>query len=71
MTHHHSNLRVRFYPGSGQWTCIVQRMGADGMPAGDDVVSAVGPTKHEARDNAANKTDDDEVRQALNQHDVH
>ncbi len=68
---HHANLRVRFYPGHGQWTCIVQRMGADGMPAGADVVSAVGATKHEARDNAATKTEDTDVRDALKECDVH
>ncbi len=65
MTHHHANLRVRFYPAHGQWTCIVQRLGADGMPAGDDVVSAVGTTKAEARDNAAAKATDADVQDAL------
>jgi hypothetical protein len=47
MTQHHANLRVRFYPHYGEWTCVVQRMGPDGMPAGDDVVSATGATKDE------------------------
>lgn len=68
---HHANLRVRFYPGHGQWTCIVQRMGADGMPAGNDVVSAVGATKDEARDNAVIKTADADVQDALKQVDIH
>jgi hypothetical protein len=65
MTHHHANLRVRFYPTHGQWTCIVQRVGADGMPAGDDVVSAVGATKMDARDNAMAKAADADVQDAL------
>jgi len=71
MSNHHANLRVRFYPGHDEWTCIVQRMDADGMPDGDDLVSAVGATKDEARDNAIAKTDDLEVREALKPHDVH
>jgi len=41
------------------------------MPDGDDLVSAVGATKDEARDNAIAKTDDREVREALKPHDVH
>jgi hypothetical protein len=65
MTHHHSNLRVRFYPTHGEWTCIVQRLGADGMPEGADVVSAVGATKAEARDNAVAKATDADVQDAL------
>jgi hypothetical protein len=67
MTHHHANLRVRFYPAQGQWTCIVQRLGADGMPEGDDVVSAAGATKAEARDNAVAKATDADVQDALKQ----
>jgi len=48
----HAHLRVRFYPTQGQWMCVVQRLGADGMPEGEDAVSAVGATKEAARDAA-------------------
>jgi hypothetical protein len=68
MTEHHANLRVRFYPSHGEWTCVVQRMGADGMPVGDDVISATGATKDDARDRAFELTDDSEVREALKPH---
>jgi hypothetical protein len=69
MTDHHANLRVRFYPSHGEWTCVVQRMGADGMPAGDDVVSATGATKDEARDRARATTEDPDAREILKPHD--
>ena len=71
MTEHHANLRVRFYPSHGEWTCIVQRMGPDGMPAGDDVVSATGATKDEARDRALTMTDDADVREFLKSQGAH
>jgi len=71
MTGHHANLRVRYYPTHGEWTCIVQRMGPDGMPEGGDVVSATGATKDEARDHAFALTEDADVREALKPHDVH
>jgi hypothetical protein len=71
MTEHHANLRVRFYPAHGEWTCVVQRMGADGMPENADVVSAAGATKDEARDRAIAKTDDPEVREVLRHHGSH
>ena len=71
MTQHHANLRVRFYPAHGEWTCVVQRMGPDGMPAGDDVVSATGATKDEARDRALAMTDDADVREVLTLHGSH
>ena len=64
MSEHHARLRVRFYPGHGEWTCIVQRVGADGMPIAD-VLSAAGKTKDEARDHALGATDDAEVREAI------
>ncbi len=64
MTERHGSLRVRFYPGHGEWTCIVQRVGADGMPEAD-VVTAVGVTKDDARDNAWAQSDDAEVREVL------
>jgi hypothetical protein len=65
MTERHANLRVRFYPSHGQWTCVVQRLGPDGMPAGDDVVSATGATKDDARDRALAMTGDEDVRAVL------
>ena len=65
MTEHHANLRVRFYPGHGEWTCVVQRVGSDGMPSGDDLVSATGANKDDARDRALAMTDDPEVREVL------
>ncbi len=68
MTEHHANLRVRYYPKSGQWSCVVQRMGADGMPVGGDVVSADGATKDEAREHALAATTDPEVQEVLKPH---
>ena len=65
MSSHHVNLRVRFYPGPDQWTCVVQRMGGDGMPVEGDVVSATGRTKDEARANAQAQAQDEDVRDAL------
>jgi hypothetical protein len=64
MTERHGRLRVRYYPGHDEWTCIVQRVGPDGMPEAD-VVSATGATKDEARDKAWEQTDDPEVRGTL------
>lgn len=64
MTERHGSLRVRYYPHQGEWECIVQRVGPDGMPEAD-VVSATGPTKDHARDKAREKTDDVEVREVL------
>lgn len=64
MTERHGSLRVRYYPHQGEWECIVQRVGPDGMPEAD-VVSAIGATKDEARDKAWDKTDDAEVREVL------
>ena len=69
MSEHRANLRVRFYPAHGEWTCVVQRMGADGMPAGDDAVSATGTTRDEARDRALAATSDEEVREVLRRQD--
>ena len=71
MTESRANLRVRFYPGHGDWTCVVQRMGADGMPTGADVVSSTGATKDEARDRALAMTDDAEVREVLKSQGAH
>ena len=65
MTSHQANLRVRFYPGHDEWTCVVQRMGADGMPVGGDVVSATGKTKDEARASALAQAQDVDVKDAL------
>jgi hypothetical protein len=64
MGEHHSRLRVRFYPSHGEWTCIVQRVDAEGMPV-EDVVSGLGKTKDDARNTTLDATDDAEVREAL------
>ena len=64
----HAHLRVRFYPTQGQWMCVVQRLGADGMPEGEDAVSAVGATKEAARDAAIASTTDQAVIEALRAH---
>ena len=64
MTERHGTLRVRFYPAHGEWTCIVQRVGPDGMPEAD-VVSATGPTRADARDRARAQTGAAEVIQVL------
>ncbi len=64
----HRQLRVRFYPTAGKWLCVVQQMGADGMPAGADVVSATGETKEAARQAAIEATADPEVVQVLREH---
>ena len=61
-------LRVRFYPTAGKWLCVVQQVGADGMPAGADVVSATGDSKEDARLAAINATSDAEVQQLLRDH---
>ena len=65
MSEHHGNLVVRFYPAKGEWTCVVQRVDADGMPIGQDLVTASAATKDEARERAAALTDDAAVRDAL------
>jgi hypothetical protein len=70
MTEHRAILRVRFYPARGEWTCVVQRMGSDGMPAAD-VVSGTGPSKGDAWNRALAAAGDDDVRQALRAHDPH
>ena len=64
----HRRLRVRFYPTAGSWLCVVQQVGADGMPAGDDVVSATGASKEEAKQAAIEATRDPEVLQILREH---
>jgi hypothetical protein len=71
MSSHHVNLRVRFYPAHGEWTCVVQRMGGDGMPLEGDVVAAIGKTKDEARANAQAQAQDADVRDALSPDAVH
>jgi hypothetical protein len=64
MTERHGSLRVRYYPHGGEWECIVQRVGPDGMPEAD-VVSATAATKDDARDQAFAQTDDPEVHEVL------
>lgn len=53
-----------YYPHGGEWECIVQRVGPDGMPEAD-VVSAKGTSKDEARDKAWAMSDDPEVHEVL------
>jgi len=67
MSGHHAHLRVRFYPGHDgpKWTCVVQRLGGDGMPEGGDLISATGDTRDAARDRALEQTSDEDVREAL------
>jgi hypothetical protein len=65
MSEHHANLVIRYYPKQGQWQCVVQRVDADGMPVGEDLVSSMGASKEEAREKAAAMTEDPVVRQAL------
>jgi hypothetical protein len=65
MTDRHANLRVRFYPSQGTWTCIVQRLGADGMPTGVDVLSSSGSSREEAWQHALEATEDPLVREVL------
>lgn len=64
MTEHHARLRVRFYPTHGEWTVYVQRVDAEGMPL-EDVLSATGSTKEEAREHALAAATDPEMRTAL------
>ena len=64
MTEHHARLRVRFYPHHGERTAYVQRVDAEGMPL-EDVMTAVGASKDEARTKALASTEDAEVREAL------
>jgi hypothetical protein len=65
MSEHHGNLVVRFYPAKGEWTCVVQRVDADGMPMGEDLVTATGKTKDDARARAATMTEESDIRAAL------
>lgn len=64
MTENHARLRVRFYPHHGDWTVYVQRVDAEGMPL-EDVLSAHGQSRDEARANALASATDPEVRHAL------
>jgi hypothetical protein len=64
MSERHANLKVRYYPHHGEWMCVVQHLGADGMPI-DEVVSATGPTKEDARDRAWVAASDSDVKHAL------
>jgi hypothetical protein len=68
VSEHHANLVIRFYPTSGQWKCVVQKVDADGMPIGGDLVTAVGTTKDDARDQAIAATSDPTVQEALQAH---
>ena len=61
-------LRVRYYPSAGKWLCVVQQLGADGMPVGDDLVSAVGESKEAAHQAALESASEPEVAQFLREH---
>ena len=67
MSGHHAHLRVRFYPGHDgpKWTCVVQRLGGDGMPMGGDLISATGETRDDARAQALAQAREEDVREAL------
>ena len=67
MPSHHAHLKVRFYPGHEglAWTCVVQRVGPYGMQQGEDLLSATGRTKDEARANALALAKDDDLREAI------
>ncbi len=64
MSEHHARLRVRYYPSHGEWKVYVQRVDAEGMPL-EDVLSADGKSKDEARERALAATADGEIREAL------
>ena len=64
MTEQRSRLRVRFYPSHGTWTCIVQRVDAEGMPL-EDVLSATGDSRDASRVAALAATQDPVIRQAI------
>ena len=66
----HRNLAIRFYPGrdADGWTCVVQRLGPDGMPEEPDLVSVRGSTKQEALQAAIAASSDPEVIEALREH---
>lgn len=68
MSEHHANLVIRFYPASGQWTCVVQKVDADGMPIGSALVTATGTTKEDARNQALALSSDPDVQKALQAH---
>jgi len=64
MTEHQRRLRVRFYPSHGTWTCIVQRVDAEGMPM-EDVLSASSDSRDGARTAALVAAQDPDVREAI------
>jgi hypothetical protein len=64
MTEHRSRLRVRFYPSHGTWTCIVQRVDAEGMPM-EDVLSAAGDSREASRVAALAAATDPDVREVI------
>lgn len=70
MSEHHRDLVISFYPSKGQWTCVVHRVDADGMPIGADLLAVSGATKEEARDHAVATAADAAVRDALIAHRV-
>jgi hypothetical protein len=64
MTERRSRLRVRFYPSQGTWTCIVQRVDAEGMPV-EDVLSATGDSRDASRAAALAAAAEADVRAAI------
>jgi len=64
MTIHRSRFRVRFYPSHGTWTCIVQRVDAEGMPM-EDVLTATGDSRDHSREAALTAATDPDVREAI------
>jgi hypothetical protein len=64
MTERRSRLRVRFYPSHGTWTCVVQRVDAEGMPT-EDVLTATGDSREASRSAALAATEDPDIRAAI------
>lgn len=66
MSHLSPNFRVRYYPHHGEWTVYVQRVDGEGVPI-EDILTAVGASKDEARAKALRMTTDAEIRATLEQ----
>lgn len=64
MSEHRARLRVRYYPSAKGWKLFVQRVDAEGVPV-EDVLSADGQSKDEAREHALASADDPQVRDAI------
>jgi hypothetical protein len=66
----HRNFAIRFYPSHGSWTCVVQRLGADGMPLEPDVVTAAGATKEQALHAARLAATEPDVQKVLEEYEL-